>query len=85
MKEGIVPVPPNTPPLRVAMMIYYLFGVIAFGGGHSCGGETPVSVKLVLSHFSKSYQSRVLCPVPHREYKSNSYRNSQKETYKEPK
>ena len=54
MKEGIVPVPPNTPPLRVAMMIYYLFGVIAFGGSNSGEGETPLSANLVLSHFSKS-------------------------------
>ena len=33
------------------MMMYYLFGVIAFLGNHSGGGEAPVSILLVIEHF----------------------------------
>ncbi len=31
-------------------MTYYLFGVIAFGGRHSGGGETPGSVSINIEH-----------------------------------
>jgi hypothetical protein len=34
-------------------MTYFLFGVIAFGGSHSGGGETPVSIQLVIEQVAE--------------------------------
>ena len=50
--------------------MYYLFGVIAFGGSHSGGGETPMSVQLGIEHFSRTtvsvYLSSALMTSPSR-------------------
>ena len=34
-------------------MTYFLFGVIAFEGSHSGGGETPVSIQLVIEQVAE--------------------------------
>ena len=36
------------------MMRKYLSGVIAFEGSHSGGGGTPLSVYLIIEHFSRA-------------------------------
>jgi hypothetical protein len=50
MTEGTVPVP-HTSPALIAMMTYYLIGVIAFVGSHSDGGERSMDVQFLFEHF----------------------------------
>jgi hypothetical protein len=49
-------------------MTYFLFGVIAFEGSHSGGGETPVSVQLVIEQVAEIiFKKKLPCPaVPRR-------------------
>jgi hypothetical protein len=50
--------------------MYYLFGSYRIGGSHSGGGETPVSVRLGIEHFSRTtvsvYLSSALMTRPSR-------------------
>ena len=42
-----------TPPLRLAIMTYYLFGGYRLKGGHCCRDETPARVYRGVMHFNR--------------------------------
>jgi len=51
MKEGTVPVPPSDPAFSDNDLVPDRG--LSYLGGHSGGGETPVSIQFVIEYFSR--------------------------------
>ena len=59
MKEGIVPVPQYLPFAERDDNVFTVQGVIAFFGSQGGGGETTVSVSLLMEHFYRAKYSTI--------------------------
>jgi len=76
-------IPPSDPALKSDRCVVPA-GVVSHLMGAKVSGRNPHERPDFYSTFLKELVIPVLIPVPHREYKSSSDGNGQKETYKKP-